>query len=84
MAFVHSATLVNLAVFNANGGVMGFTGVPLWQGDGEPPVGEYAEWMPYQKQVAAGVIPAVLHAQPAPLEANGTFPGTDHPQESST
>lgn len=69
VTFVHSDTLVNLAVFNANGGVMGFTGVAF----GPTPAGEYAEWPS---------SPITGHA-PAPLEANGPFQVAD-PQESST
>jgi hypothetical protein len=66
VTFVHSDSLVNLAVFNSNGGVIGFTGVALWQGEGEAPAGEYAEWMPYQKAVAAGTTATVQHAAPPP------------------
>lgn len=51
VTFVHRDTLVNLAVFTANGGVMGFTGVAFAGGD-EAPAGEYAEWPPKE---SAGV-----------------------------
>lgn len=53
VAFVHSPSLVNLAVFNANGENIGRTSVPLVQ-DGDPhPAGHRCEWMPYQKGQAA-------------------------------
>lgn len=37
-------------------------GVPLLQDDDPIPVGSaYCTWMPYQKAVASGAIPPVLH-----------------------
>jgi hypothetical protein len=53
IAFVHSDTCVNLAVFDRNGESGGMESVVLWQGDGERPDGPHAEWMPYQKGQAA-------------------------------
>lgn len=54
---------VNLSVFDAEGNQRGETNVPLVQEEGVEVVGShYCEWMPYQKAVAAGVIPAVKHA----------------------
>lgn len=63
IAFVHSDTMLNLAVFDANGTPHSRTSVPLIQeGEVPPEGGNWAEWMPYQKAVAAGAIPAVQHA----------------------
>lgn len=46
--------LVNLVTFDCNGDARPAARVPLWQGEGEPPTdGQFAEWMPYQKQQAA-------------------------------
>ncbi len=54
VSYVWSDTLINIAVFDPNGGSHGRTSVRLWQGDGNRPTNElYAEWMPYQKAVAA-------------------------------
>ena len=53
VTYVHSATMVNLAVFNENGNPQSRTSVPLWQGDGGIPAGMFCEWMPYQKGQAA-------------------------------
>jgi len=56
---------VSVTVFDLNGAVHGRSSVYLWQGEGEAPTGRrYCEWMPYQKAVAAGEIPPVLHATP--------------------
>lgn len=63
VAFVHSDSLVNLGVFDANGVSHSRTDVPLIQDGETPPAqGYYCEWMPYQKAVAAGEIPATKHA----------------------
>jgi hypothetical protein len=61
---VETDFLVNLAVFDVEGNQSGATGVPLIQDDQERPTTHYCEWMPYQKQVAAGTIPPVIHAPP--------------------
>jgi hypothetical protein len=53
IAWVHSDTLVNLAVFDPNGNGYSRTSVLLYQGDGERPTGEICEWMPYQIGQAA-------------------------------
>lgn len=45
---VWSDTCVNLAVFDSNGVASNHTSVFLFQGDGERPGSQYAEWMPYQ------------------------------------
>lgn len=63
VCFVHSDTMVNLAVFDENGLAGSETSVLLFQGEGERPASRYAEWMPYQKAVAAGEIPPTLHAK---------------------
>lgn len=64
VAFVHSDSMVNLAVFDNNGCHSSRTSVPLVH-DGAPiPVGSYCEWMPYQKGQAAKTeaVEAELHA----------------------
>lgn len=54
VSYVHSDGMVNLAVFNSNGASFGRTSVKLLQDDEVgSESGYYAEWMPYQKQVAA-------------------------------
>lgn len=63
ICYVHSDTMVNLAVFDGNGVQHPCTSVTLIQdGEAEPENGYFAYWMPYQKKVAAGEIPPVLHA----------------------
>jgi hypothetical protein len=54
VAYVHSDSCVNLAVFDGNGVSHSKTSVTLIQ-DGETPPegGYYCEWMPYQKGQAA-------------------------------
>lgn len=50
VARVWSDTMVNLAVFDADGKSHSCTSVPLIQDDQTPPaLGYYCEWMPYQK-----------------------------------
>lgn len=53
VCYVHSDTMVNLAVFDENGVASSQTSVWLFQGEGERPAGPYAEWMPYQQGQAA-------------------------------
>ncbi len=63
VCYVHSDRRVNLAVFDENGVAFAETSVPLVQPeDGVPADSNWCEWMKYQKQVAAGEIPPVLHA----------------------
>lgn len=63
---VWSDRTVNLVVFDSDGYQHRRTSVTLVQdGDPKPSGGRYCEWMPYQKLVAKGEIPPVLHAQPA-------------------
>lgn len=53
IAYVHSDSMVNLAVNDANGNQYAKTSVPLFQGEAEDcPPGECC-WMPYQKKQAA-------------------------------
>lgn len=59
---VYSDTCVNLAVFDSNGVPYSRTSVQLIQDDEQPSGASYAEWMPYQKQVATGHIQPTLHA----------------------
>lgn len=53
VAHVWSDTCVNLAVFDSNGVPYNRTSVFLFQGEGERPGSQYAEWMPYQIGQAA-------------------------------
>lgn len=53
VAYVHSDTMVNLAVFNNNGKTYAETSVLLYQGDTDRPASRYCEWMPYQQGQAA-------------------------------
>lgn len=54
VAYVHSDSCVNLAVFDANGNAHSKCSVALVQdGEAPPENGYYAEWMPYQKGQAA-------------------------------
>lgn len=56
--------MVNLVVFDSNGVAHGRTSVTLLQDDdAKPEYGRFCSWMPYQKAVAAGEIPPVLHAE---------------------
>lgn len=59
VCYVHSDVCVNLAVFDRNGCAVGKTSVPLHQGEGEPPPGPHAAWMPFQvgQAKAAGATP---------------------------
>jgi hypothetical protein len=64
IAFVWSDSCINVGGFDANGTPFSATSVQLLQDDDTAPTDGrvYAEWMPYQKAVAAGEIPAVKHA----------------------
>lgn len=50
---VHNDFCVNLCAFSDGGAPMGYSSVPLHQGDEERPHGFFCEWMPYQKGQAA-------------------------------
>ena len=54
---------INVAVFDEHAVQHRACGIPLIQDGDAPPVsGSWAEWMPYQKAVASGALPATLHA----------------------
>lgn len=53
ITWVHSDSLVNLAVFLADGDATSATSVPLYPGERDKPEGAYCEWMPYQLGQAA-------------------------------
>jgi len=53
VTYVHSDSLVNLAVFDANGGCIPKTSVFLHQPEDDTPQNYYCEWMPYQVGQAA-------------------------------
>lgn len=63
IAAVFSDTEVNLMVITPNGEPYQRQHVTLHQEGNEAPANGYAEWMPYQKQVASGQIPPTLHAK---------------------
>lgn len=48
IAYVHSDTCINLAIFDRSGIAFNRTSVELWQGEGEAPAHSHAAWMPYQ------------------------------------
>lgn len=48
VAFVHTDTMVNLAVFDNLGIATSLSSVYLYQGEGERPTRNFCEWMPYQ------------------------------------
>lgn len=53
VASVHNPRLVNLMVIDADGQPWPTQSVPLRQPNDEPPLGNYCEWMAYQKGQAA-------------------------------
>jgi len=53
ISHVWSDTCINLAVFDSNGIASNQTSVFLFQGEGDRPGSQYAEWMPYQQGQAA-------------------------------
>jgi hypothetical protein len=72
VVYVHGERSVNLVVFDHIGRPHPRLNVQLLQDADEPrdTDGEgYASWMPYQKAVAAGELPAVAHAIAAPVAA---------------
>jgi hypothetical protein len=48
VTYVWSSECVNLVVFDANGEPFARKGIFLFQGEGERPANDFAEWMPYQ------------------------------------
>ena len=70
VCYVHADGTVNLAIWDAHGKPANLQNVPLIQDGEAPPLTEkgaakhdYCEWMPYQKAVASGAIPATMHAR---------------------
>ncbi len=54
VVYVHGDRMVNLTVFDSNGGSRGVTSVTLLQDDDTPSdLGRFARWMPYQLGQAA-------------------------------
>jgi len=69
IAFVNEDGTIHVGGFNHGGLPFAMHFLKLIQDDESPPAdGPYAEWMPYQKSVAKGEIPPVLHAEPAKIE----------------
>jgi hypothetical protein len=67
IAYVHSDTMVNLAVFDFNGVARSETSVYLHQGDDDfDPGDRYCEWMPYQQGQAAKTEALQKQLQEAP------------------
>lgn len=62
ICYVWNDRMVNVGGFDRNGEPFSATSVQLLQDDDLATSPCYAEWMPYQKQVASGEIPATLHA----------------------
>lgn len=63
ICYVWSDRLVNVGGFDRHGLPFSATSIQLLQDQDVPATQSYyAEWMPYQKQVASGEIPATLHA----------------------
>lgn len=65
IAHVHNDRKINIAWFGRDGSPNQAQGVPLLQDDDPAPNNdEFCQWMPYQKDVAAGKIPPTLHDTP--------------------
>ncbi len=63
VTYVHGDSLVNLVAFSKSGNMEAHDDVSLRQPeDPEWITTPFCEWMPYQKAVASGAIPPVLHA----------------------
>lgn len=67
VAAVNVDGTLNLAYADSTGEMFAVQSVYLKQDGVTPPAKliDWAEWMPYQKAVAAGTIPPALHAVPA-------------------
>ena len=65
ICYVHGDRSINVAGDNAQGHPFRLTSLLLVQPEDGKAHGCRAEWMPYQKAVANGEIPAVQHATPA-------------------
>lgn len=48
IAYVHSDTRINIGYLTPMGTSGSQTSVLLWDGQGDPPMEDYCEWMPYQ------------------------------------
>lgn len=64
VTYVWNDRMINVAGFDHNGESFLLNSLTLVQDDEPKPEGDFACWMPYQKQVAAGTIPPVLHDTP--------------------
>ena len=54
ICWVHDDRMINVGGFSGFGGSFAVANLPLLQDDDlVPPGSDYAEWMPYQKQVAS-------------------------------
>lgn len=63
VTYVHSDTMVNVVVFDSNGGVHAKTSIRLQQDEPlDAKGGNFVAWMPYQKAVATGKQAANVHA----------------------
>ena len=63
VCYVHGDRMINVGGFDQNGAPFSATSIPLMQDDDVPGnQNYYAEWMPYQKAVAAGQQAPTLHA----------------------
>ena len=62
ISYVWNDSMINVGGFDRNGTPFSHTSLPLKQDDAESPPMPYAEWMPYQKAVAAGDKAPTLHA----------------------
>lgn len=62
IAFVNDDGTIHVGGFNHHGLPFAIHSVTLIQDDEAAPDGVHAEWMPYQKQLAAGEMKPTLHA----------------------
>jgi hypothetical protein len=72
IVYVHGDRLINVAGYNSNGVPFVLTSLPLVQDDEPKPEGNFAVWMPYQKDQAlknALLDTATLANTPAPAPA---------------
>lgn len=53
VTYVHGDRLINVVGWNSNGILFALTSLPLVQDDEPKPEGNFAVWMPYQKEQAA-------------------------------
>lgn len=62
VTYVWHDRMINVGGFDHNGVPFARTSLALLQDGDAIPGSDYAEWMPYQKKVAAGAIEPTLHA----------------------